>query len=143
MIKASELRLGNYFRDRLTGRILIVDTLSKDQIIFDQQGDALPDGWQAEPIPIAEEWLIKFGFEETMNHGICNWRLSIGNEYIAPHGDNRYELISSSIPDKEVADYCSYTVNDYWAAKRCNYVHQLQNLYFAVTGHELTLIEQS
>ena len=44
MINPQELRLGNLFQDRLTGRILTVDSLSKENIVFDQHGEPLPEG---------------------------------------------------------------------------------------------------
>jgi hypothetical protein len=76
-----------------------------------------------EPIPLTEEWLLKFGFEIKLDN--FNWNAGIGINEI---GDFKLAL--------------RHTDNFGWFYKsRCTpikYVHQLQNLYFALTGEELT-----
>lgn len=74
-----------------------------------------------EPIELTEEWLIKFGFENNFKqYELMNWGLKVdllNNEWIVFHGFcGKYSEITS-----------------------CRYVHQLQNLYFALTGKELTI----
>lgn len=71
-----------------------------------------------EPIPLTEEWLLRFGFESN------------------PYQD-RYEL-------GEIYIDCDKTRGklELWESKTniiINTVHQLQNLYFALTGKELEL----
>lgn len=68
-----------------------------------------------EPIPLTEEWLIKFGFENS-NMG-----------FSADYSKDNIELnfVNGLY---EYGDYC-----------KIEYVHKLQNLYFALTGEELTL----
>jgi len=65
-----------------------------------------------EPIPITKEWLLKFGFE--YNH--------ISGEY---KGHNMIFF-----------NRISYIT---WGTTKIYYVHQLQNLYFALTGEELII----
>jgi hypothetical protein len=69
------------------------------------------------PIPITEEWLLKFGFEKS---GIFNqlYRLNDVTLYCS---------------EKEIFMYTG--VNDL----NIKYIHQLQNLYFALTGNELKI----
>jgi hypothetical protein len=71
-----------------------------------------------EPIPITEEWLIKFGFEK--------------NSYWFKD-DNmlRFGLIDNKLHCSIGNDENGFLYN------RINYIHQLQNLYFALTGQEL------
>lgn len=70
------------------------------------------------PIPLTPEWLERFGFT---NPNI-DW---IYEKYpIKVNVGNRNEV---SVHHK---------------ACRCEYIHQLQNLYFALTGTELTLKEE-
>jgi len=71
-----------------------------------------------EPIPLTEEWLLKFGFEIKQGR--------FGNEYWG-----KINLYTSS--DKKIV----FCFDGY--LKGIKYVHQLQNLYFALTGNELTL----
>jgi hypothetical protein len=60
-IKASDLRIGNFVGNNLSGEILkacdvLCDGINTDKI------EGLNYGF-IEPIPLAEEWLLKFGFE--------------------------------------------------------------------------------
>ncbi len=73
-----------------------------------------------EPIPLTEEWLLKFGFEKTW-YGV---------------EDALIELQKT-----EKGYILSINCNEYTEGKEFYYVHQLQNLYFALTGEELTIKE--
>ena len=67
------------------------------------------------PIPLTEEWLLKFGFD---NLGAYGWGIS----YFHIRFRNIHKFYFP-IENRIV---------------RIEYVHQLQNLYFALTGKELT-----
>ena len=69
------------------------------------------------PIPLTEDWLLKFGFKG-WDLGKYTLILTNGNFFDFQHG-----LESTPI------------------AKNIKHVHQLQNLYFALTGEELTIKE--
>ena len=73
------------------------------------------------PIPLTEEWLLKFGFVTTQWDNFDSYRFEIGN--------NDYAIVIYSDGNCEVGDVITTKIN---------YVHQLQNLYFAITGEELT-----
>lgn len=66
------------------------------------------------PIPLTEDWLKKFGFTRI----VPSW---------------------ADIKRIDKDDY--YLIRDdvYFNEKKIKYVHQLQNLYFALTGKELKL----
>jgi hypothetical protein len=67
------------------------------------------------PIPLTEEWLLKFGFEYSDLNGDSGlWK----------------------IPPFQIYGKYNQFLYDY--RLDVNYVHQLQNLYFALTGEELT-----
>lgn len=68
------------------------------------------------PIQLTEEWLIRFGFEK------------VNSDYILFKNDNLLMLSSSF---RLLAD------DGYSMSIKIKYVHQLQNLYFALTGEEL------
>lgn len=72
------------------------------------------------PIPLTEEWMLKFGFEKDGDY------FSLGNFH--------YHLPSCLF----------YSGNDHVSGGNADaiikYVHQLQNLYFALTGEELQII---
>lgn len=77
------------------------------------------------PVEITEEWLLKFGFEyDRFNHTFCK-----GN-YCIHIKDGHFNFMN----DPRCSAACYYLTT-------CKYVHQLQNLYFALTGEELQLHE--
>jgi hypothetical protein len=73
------------------------------------------------PIPLTEEWLVRFGFEK-----------SAFNENVYSN--------KSIILDKRKLGWllCDNSIDN---LKHIEHVHQLQNLYFALTQEELTLNE--
>ena len=111
-MKTSELRIGNWLKSRLTGKDFQVSAedifnISKDENVV-------------EPIPITEEWLLKFGFE-TLD-SIC---LHFKN--------NNFELYNS------IGTSWVFSIR-YMGLIIANYqnIHQLQNLYFSLTMEELS-----
>lgn len=96
-----------------------------------------------EPIPLTEEILLKCGFEESdsnykiklsIHEDIESWLMCFDNDSWC--GNKGYSL-GLHTKDDEDAAYCTETLfHDYgepWD------LHQLQNLYFALTGQELTV----
>lgn len=126
-MNTQELRLGNYLQDSVTKTTLEVIVLSKDMGIYtwviDRSKYPLPDGWQLEPIPLTEEWLLKFGFKKVKSdyEEAETWDFYFGILY--------FDMANNSV--KINGQYCLYNIPEH--------VHQLQNLYFALTGEELTL----
>lgn len=109
-MNAQELRIGNY----ISNGVLPIKA-GYDQVRFAEI---------FEPIPLTEEWLLKFGFvfrgiyyHFPLNDIFKLEQYKHKNSFWLRHG-------------KESID-CT----------RINYVHQLQNLYFALTGQELTIQE--
>tara|TARA_R110000796_G_scaffold95908_2_gene201357 strand:- start:694 stop:1041 length:348 start_codon:yes stop_codon:yes gene_type:complete len=68
------------------------------------------------PIPLTEEWLVKFGFEK-----LKGWD----------------DMFYFEIDDFQIYEYnvSGYEYDDF----NIKNVHQLQNLYFALTNEELTI----
>lgn len=71
------------------------------------------------PIPLTEEWLIKFGFEKTKGYVFKIDKFSLF-DHNYDQGNLFLKLNSQNVPLINI-----------------KYVHQLQNLYFALTGKEL------
>ena len=128
-MKVSELRLGNLVKinDRGCDCIYRVTGISETDI--DAQCINRCDPFKEvynEPIEnlsptlLTKEWLLKFGFSSTLYKEL----------------DNGWICISGKSLDIGGAAACTQSMM--WSAP-CEYVHQLQNLYFALTGEELTL----
>jgi hypothetical protein len=80
------------------------------------------------PIPLTDEWLLKFGFIfESEDEGY----LDLSNE-------NR---IFINLYNQENRTYLENDLGDIIDLPKIEYVHTLQNLYFALTGEELILQE--
>lgn len=103
MISDNELRLGNLIMDK-NGRETLVRSLP------------LHFG-RLYPIPITEEWLLKFGFE-FFDSGLYR-----KGDFYLPIKFNDYTVLKWKV--FEIAPV--------------KYIHQLQNLFFAITGEELTI----
>jgi hypothetical protein len=121
-MKASELRIGNWVKSNVSGNVLRFTTYQ-----FNDLNEILscsPPKPKLEPILLTEEWLVKFGFEKLWydDNGmkLPYYRLN-QNDYLF---DLDYEFCAT----RDDAGYI-YLKS----------VHQLQNLYFALTGEELEI----
>lgn len=122
-MKPTELRIGNLINRYFEGKYSSQD-ICTIRDIWEIHSSHNTDVFTFEPIPLNENWLIKFGFEEEVKN------------------------IDSPMPRfvvwrKEIFTY--NTIHGWWidgkqiSGLKCEYVHQLQNLYFAITGDELKL----
>jgi hypothetical protein len=73
-----------------------------------------------EPIPLTEEWLFKFGFQ--YKYGCLLLSTNRGTIQI----------------EEDLAEISSVVTHSGFMSP-CKYVHQLQNLYFALTNKELEI----
>jgi hypothetical protein len=117
-MKANELMIGNYIHDSW-GNVHEVTLFTLKEII------EMPENHGYKPIPLTEEWLLKFGFETI--GGSIMW--SLGNFHIGWYGNKfatwyiRYE--------KMFYDNGNKINNEIYSD--VEFVLQLQNLYFALT----------
>ncbi len=131
-IPANELRLGNYYR------VSRVDSFGEDIIYVEAKIETLEithgelvDPISPEPIPLTEGWLKKFGFDNKdykkgyigidVNH--TDFVLCYPKTHIEHSKYFCWEHQHGRLP----------MFNEF------KWVHELQNLYFAITGEELTI----
>lgn len=133
---ASELRIGNYITDIWAHKnsYFQVKQIGEKHLWYGLNSSdsfkALNDNIR--PIPITEDWLVKFGFK------------------IADEVNGGY-LISINYDWQKEYLYCSKrgTIGlwndekkqDFIIMNKCEFIHQFQNLYFALTGNELIFKE--
>lgn len=111
MIDAKELRIGNYYyweRDKELMRVAPFDFHE----LYTEEDDT--ENWN--PVPLTEEWLLKFGFENGKK----------GSFEVAYNGDDF------------AYGFMTIRIGRNFILKR-KYVHELQNIWFALTGEELTI----
>tara|TARA_R110000772_G_scaffold246116_1_gene359736 strand:+ start:170 stop:538 length:369 start_codon:yes stop_codon:yes gene_type:complete len=121
-MEAKELRIGNYINLIADGHEHEPDTFQWSIDDYEYYETVM---FNIIPIPLTEEWLLRFGFRDIKNVENVNFK-----EY------RQWERYSICIqfPCGEEAHFYA---GNYPVAIR--YVHQLQNLYFALTGEELTI----
>ena len=82
------------------------------------------------PIPITPEWLERLGFEKRISpKGHENWVM---------YSQHHFAFVL-----REITPFIGFTYHSYGTdhSLQIDHVHQLQNLYHALTGQELTVKE--
>ena len=125
-MRAAELRIGNFinFNQYKTYKQGIVRTINNGSCNITNIGDSSPIETtkfnSLIPIPLTEEWLLKLNAKSTELSPAKN------GIWIECEIDNQGCWVSISNGTGVVV-------------RRIDYVHQLQNLYFALTDEELTI----
>ncbi len=129
MALKNELRLNNLINciyhdddDNKTsciGRVMCIDDTGLGEWVIWVDSEAKAEEYDSfEPISLTEEWLLKFGIQ--------GW-----------FGNNRFQIQRTTDKLFEVIAWKNGI--SFWLC-HLEYVHQLQNLYFALTGEELNVI---
>ena len=116
-MKANELRIGNLVIHEQTTHIIknvLENTCVSDWVEAKEVDNYTHNYNEIKPIPLTEEWLFKFGFKD---NNFC------------------YEFEEHEIKILEDGTYIYWVDSGYICSFK--YVHQLQNLYFALTQKEL------
>ena len=130
MLDAKDLRIGNLILVH-NHYVATIERIGKD-IGVKTYGEKISQIDYIElqyltPIELTDEWLLRFGFER---HELDNWfYLKIINDW------TRLNInINGSV--------CELSISNHGAVINVTYVHQLQNLYYALTQTELTLKDE-
>lgn len=128
MLKASELRIGNLVDRENTGHSLEITALHL--VNFDKMKSFLF------PLKLREKQLLKFGFTNID-------RSNIYVKLIHQIGETKLKSLAVYIDEN---NYTVAIVDYYTGVEKTDllhfdyeFVHQLQNLYFALVGEELVL----
>lgn len=95
------------------------------------------------PIPLTEEWLLKFGFYKLWHLSAYEYTLRIDEANLdievrqGFQGNINRFRVNLSVDGEQYAE-APQSINDAWLT-HIQYVHQLQNLYFSLTGTELEI----
>lgn len=121
-MKAAELRIGNLVQSKING-LSIVEQLGSSLNLNYVGGRSLNGQyWENSylPIQLTEEWLIKLGFEKT---------------------DNKFKLDNFRFHVEKPCNYDGFIFCENYRVitDKIHHVHQLQNLFWILTGEELKL----
>ena len=108
-MEVKELRIGNLIQADWHNKGFKIKEVELSDLAFMQKGIERD---LFKPIPLTEEWLVKFGLNDT------------------PIAMNCKFVWDGS---------CQLQTDDDRLIKHVKHVHQLQNLYFSLVGEELTL----
>jgi hypothetical protein len=136
-MKSNELRIGNYLE--IDGRFEMVSSIHSDNTIRLRESENAPchgcysiRDTNIKFIVLNEEMLLKFGFIiENFDYTVHISECKIVWLTLIPQ-DEYCKNYSVCVTQKD-EDEQNVFLSD------ISYVHQLQNLYFALTGEELTL----
>lgn len=131
MINASELRLGNYLMQKVATRIITTPCTF-------QHFELLSKGESKDlfPVILKAELLEKCGFSENKDYPL----LPSAREFklvLPVIGNHQNEIYAYIKNNKEC--FGRATLNGLPVSNNFYHLHQLQNLYFALTGEELNI----
>lgn len=136
-MKPTELRLGNWIGFTISdesdnililGQRGIVREISKSIVLLEEIEIAIPVNGLY-PIPLTEEILLNAGFQRSDAHRNTQYVLRV--TWLAGTEMRLEFFILEEVEGKFTSEHCFNRV--------ILYVHQLQNLYFALTGQELEI----
>ena len=137
-MEASEIRIGNFVNARKTyhtwdATCLITGLTHKGIYVKYGNGHIIPIN--IEPILLTEEWLLKFSFNKWDIKGDWVFEKVIFKDFSI---EQKMIICSSGTCSlEEQENHPEVDVETFIIRDDIKYVHQLQNLYFALTGKEL------
>ncbi len=152
-MEANELRIGNYICRQSEDDGEVVDTFEPEQIIgvgpayygegyvayfAVKEGQSHAENLRLfNPVKITPEWLIKLGFNITWSGQGDGTTLAIEGKAFNIH---THDASKGYVFAREYSRDGNTKWNHIgYPSTRLIYIHQLQNLYFALTGEELVL----
>lgn len=141
-MKASDLRIFNWVNDSNEGisQIGFLDIRSQNVGLINPLGGS-HDGTCLEfikPIPLTEDWLYKFDFYNKGYERVNTYEVNTSVMCFGEDDKIKIKFVKEwydSTEDKP--NYYIQLYKDYDSIRTIKYVHELQNLYFALTGEEL------
>ena len=133
MLQAKDLRIGNYIMQ--DGEITCVEKLSNsiddwdDWDDWDRTNGKRTQDYQ--PLPLTEEWLLKFGFEY------------LQVDYFSHRNSFQLDSNLGFVIWGRIETGLFLYIDGNEGGEVIKYVHQLQNLYFALTGKELPIKKEN
>ena len=125
-MKSQELRIGNYVFSKETQKHQMIVGVTLENPFIDAITFDYTTYNEIEPIPLTEQWLIDFGLSGRLGEVSDTYHIGINP---VTH-DWLFDIVWI-----HGTDYPFYRNGQFMI----KHVHQIQNLYFAITGQELQL----
>lgn len=138
-MRAQELRIGNWVKTCIPNMKVMIPCMEAKvqgitifhEVMFNHEvgmeGFDMPSQ-HLMGIKLTEEWLLRFGFEKTFEN----------KEYkVYSIGFNTIAFGVNDITDCELTRKKAKLSSDYIVNTQIEYIHQLQNIWFCLTGTEL------
>ena len=143
-LQAKDFRIGNFVE--YDNRVFEIDSISNDFPTLNsiEFGVGVVDWNNLQPITLTENWLLDFGFElydyePNEESDECPDFIYMSYK-INPPNKLYYYTITNTPGDGGYFDFCiKVPFAEYVMLNSIQYVHQLQNLYFALSGEELQI----
>ena len=135
-MNSKELRIGNLveYDDEVvtvtgvTEENPFVNTITLDYLDYEE----------ITPIPLTEEWLLKFGFEKWTWCSDCAFiPLFFGDSLFCRYYNNQWHIKRLKVGRGKEGVFGKTEGKYVLPRGKIKHVHQLQNLYFALTNEEL------
>lgn len=123
-MKVKELRIGNWvlWNGPIEKEEALVAMIAREEVSFECGDSGLIT--ELEPIPITGERLLKLGFEFVFPPMGAIWSVYKRNGISIRDPYNKWEVVLG-------CQHCGHR------NIKVDYIHQIQNLYFALTGLEI------
>lgn len=134
-MRAEDLRIGNLVMSEVWNNYSDIQGIEKCESWYQLRINGWihridEDGYtEIKPIPLTGEWILKLGGQ----------RNELNNEYWISVFNLKGELHFETFNSTDEVVTTLYSRSCQLIFDRIKYVHQLQNLYFALTGSELTI----
>lgn len=147
-MEAKELRIGNYVNviyNDLLGEVFNITRTTVRVFVDNELEDLKPSLEEIEPIQLTEEWLIRLGFYKKTKEAYINgfqYLLQVDGNHddIEIEGVDRDGTWFDGIGTMKEGELVVNTLcKGNYVCNAVRHVHQLQNLYYALTNTELTL----
>jgi hypothetical protein len=133
-METNELRIGNYISTGV-GEETVIELYQHKLLVGSTLSGSSVRYFEIDPIPLTEDWLVKFGFDKSIGFIMFIGEKFKGSSFEVSHNDlDRWYAFFRNFNKGEADDFVLLRNN-------LQYVHQLQNLYHALTGEELELKE--
>lgn len=136
MMQANELRIGNwisYWIDEKAGVLVKVTGILENKIMFEDDNGSVPRSIDRfKPIPLTAKLLEAVGFKRTIYEEQDAYRLDL-------HVSLGYWLSALYFPKSEAAGVMLFNNASPVGEMLYEYLYQVQNFYFDLTGNELEI----